>query len=197
MTSDPKILFLDIDGPMVPGRSLLMPGNCPGFWGWTFDPIAVSMINFMDFAIPNFQIVLSTHRWGAKLKGPYRDFPDVNSKEFWEYHFLVQGITASLHEDWLTPRHTDFDGEYVRRAKWEEIEDWLAKHPEVTQFATVEDDMNDKQMVTKEMRKKFHLYGESYDNGITWRDFIGICSELGLKDAGPKYREYSTQFLSV
>lgn len=196
MTSDPKILFLDIDGPMVPGRSLLMPGNCPGFWGWTFDPVAVSMINFMDFAIPDFQIVLSTHRIGADLKGPYRDFQNVESKEFWEYHFLLQGITASFHDDWVTPRHYE-DGEYIRRAKWEEIEDWLEAHPNVTQFATVEDDMNDKQSVSSAMRKKFHLYGESYDNGITWRDFIGICGEFGLMNAKAKYQEYSKQFLSV
>lgn len=197
MHSEPKIIFLDIDGPMVPGRALLLPGNSPGYWGWTFDPVAVSMLNFLDFAIPELKLVLSSHRWGANLKGPYKQADmSVESREFWEYHFLVQGITASFHDDWITPR-TMHDGEYVKRNKCFEVEDWLEAHSNVKQFVTLEDDLNGGQPVNREMRKRYHLYAESYADGITQNDFKGICSELGLKDPTAKYLEYSKTFLPV
>jgi hypothetical protein len=191
MTLVPKIIFLDIDGPMVPGRTLLLPGNRNGAWNWKFDPVAVSMLNFLTWAIPELRIVLSSHRWGIPMAHPF-DFENTNSKEFWEVVFMDNNLHVEFHEDWITPREM-VDTTYQKKPKCQEIVAWLSLHPEVTTFVTLEDDLNGGKAVTHAMRKQFNLFAENYDEGISWFEFELICKKLGLtKGVGNKYAEYSS-----
>jgi hypothetical protein len=193
----PKIIFLDIDGPMIPARAMFIPTNGLGRWGWTFDPCAVHMLNFLHWADPTVQVVLSTHRWGDKmLRSPYKDFPSIEEKEFWLHHFKKQKLNIRLHDDWLSTR-TFMNGHYIKRAKVLEIREWLSKHPDVKHWVCLEDDLNGGDMVTERMRKDMHLVGEDYDDGLTWADFRKMCQYLRIDLKGNKYMEYNVALESA
>ena len=187
MTTAPKIIFLDVDGPMVPGRGRMLLGNSFLKFGWTFDPIAVSMLNFVYWAMPDVQIVVASHRLtDPRMRSPFDDVTDPHCEEFWAKLLEESGIAIPLHEDWHTPRK-----KFVPRPKHVEISEWLAAHPETKRFVTVEDDLNGGDTVTDRMRKQFHLVGEDYDNGLSWRDFKLMCSYMGLTLTRDKYTEWS------
>lgn len=187
MTHAPKIVFLDVDGPMVPGRAVMLNGNSFMTFGWTFDPVAVSMLNFMYWAVPDMQIVIASHRFGdPRMRSPFDDVKDVHSLEFWTKLLEENGIAAPLHKMWHTPRKR-----FVPRPKHMEITDWLAANQDVEKFVVLEDDLNGGDSVSAAMRKRFHLVAEDYDNGMTWRDFKMACSYLGLTLSRDKYVEWS------
>lgn len=187
MTHAPKILFLDVDGPMVPGRGRMLRGNSFMKFGWTFDPVAVTMLNFMSWAVPELELVVASHRLGdPRMRSPFEELPDTDSKEFWIRLLEENGVEAPLHAEWHTPRKR-----FVPRPKHSEISEWLAAYPQVKRFVTVEDDLNGGAQVSSTMRKKFHLVGEDYDNGLSWRDFELMCSYMGLTGARDKYAEWS------
>lgn len=187
MTHAPKILFLDVDGPMVPGRGRMLLGNSFMKFGWTFDPVAVSMLNFAYWAVPDLEIVIASHRFGdPRMRSPFDDIQDPHSKQFWMRLLEENGIAAPLHEDWHTPRKR-----FVPQPKFVEIMGWREMHPEVEKFVVLEDDLNGGDEVSSTMRKKFHLVGEDYDNGLSWRDFQQMCFYLGLTLTRDKYAEWS------
>lgn len=191
MTSAPKILFLDVDGPMVPGRGRMLLGNSFLKFGWTFDPIAVSMLNFVYWACPDTYIVVGSHRlYDPRMRSPYEGVPDPHTKQFWVRLLEENGVAVPLHEDWHTPR-MEFKGAYIPRPKHQEVTDWLNQHPEVTHFVTLEDDLNGGDNVSSSMRKKFHLVGEDYNNGLSWDDFKLMCHYMGLTLSHDKYAEWS------
>lgn len=192
MTISHKIIFLDIDGPMVPAKAQLQPGNGFGLWNWNFDPFAVNAINFLGWADPSLRIVLSSHRWGDnKVPSPYSHLPDISMREFWETLFEEQGLKVPFHEDWLTVRLRHPDDAYDKRTKYQEVMDWLLLHPEVTHFTTLEDDLNGGDTVTATMRKDVRLVAESYDEGLTWKDFTKMHAHLGIALSRQRYREYN------
>lgn len=200
MTMPPKIIFLDVDGPMVPARVLMLRGNTFGRWCWTFDPAAVSMLNFLYWADDSIRLVLSSHRWGDAISqrchgvtSPYEEFPSLEAREFWDWHLKLQGLKVPFHEDWLTVRTMASRNRYIKRAKWEEIHDWLKLHPEINYFVTLEDDLNGGDEVSPSLRRDFHLVAEDYDQGVTWSDFKKMCNHLRVALSKDKYFEYSEQ----
>lgn len=203
MTMLRKPIFLDIDGPMVSARTLMLPENGWRKFGWQFDPAAVHMLNFLMWADPEVCLVLSSHRWGDHIaqrchgvRSPYpHEFPDLCEKEFWIYHFKQQNLNTRFHDDWITVREMK-KRTYIKRPKYLEISDWLRLHPEVKQFVTLEDDLNGGGEVKNEMRKRFHLVAEYYDDGFTWQDFRKAAMYLGVNLSSDKYREYNEYLLS-
>lgn len=113
-----KILFLDIDGPMIPVRAYFLPNQTPLVS--VFDPCATSMLLRL-LEDSGAKIVISS-TWGHK------------GKERCEALLRDNGIDPSyLHDDWVTPRK-------MSSARFHEIGWWLMKHPEVTHYVAIDDE---------------------------------------------------------
>lgn len=113
-----KILFLDIDGPMIPYRCLVMPGQTAIMT--LFDPVAVSLINYLCEEY-DFKIVLHSS-WVRMIGG----------KEA-QKHCVKQGLKLeNFHEDGWT--NEDMSWRYSR------VAEWLKRHPEVDNYVIVDDD---------------------------------------------------------
>jgi len=136
-----KVIFLDIDGPIMTPRSALLHVMTEGMKTplhefskdflasaqekfWLPDPVAVILIT--KLAEDNDAKIVISSTWRSH-------------KNFIETDLPMLGFDKSLlHEDWATPR---FSESGVRRE--DEINAWLEKHPEVTQFITIDDEVLD------------------------------------------------------
>jgi len=108
-----KVAFLDFDGVFTcTGRSLLMKQE--------YDPIAAGLISRVlkegDYRI----VVSSTWRIGAS-------FLELAT------YLKVMNIRVQLHEDFSTKQL-----QYGYRGY--EIQEWLCRHPEVTEYVIIDDD---------------------------------------------------------
>lgn len=114
-----KILFLDIDGPMIPGRSYTMPGQTKPLVS-KFDPVAVGIINLFC-SVKDYKIVLHT------------SWLRYNGEQETLDHCLAEGLLKKyFHEDCLC------DGNEVWR--FNRVARWLDKHPEVTHYIILDDE---------------------------------------------------------
>lgn len=113
-----KILFLDIDGPMIPGRCYTMPGQTKPIVK-TFDPVAVGILNNLCQR-KGWRIVLHTS-W-IRVFG---------SQETYD-HCIAQGLKPQyFHKDaWCDEK---IAWRYTRIAKW------LIEHPEITKYKILDD----------------------------------------------------------
>ena len=195
-----KIIFVDIDGPMIPAKAVLMPGNGgPDCWNWNFDIFAVRALNFAYFCDPDVRLVLSSHRWGEDglfHTSPYPEYRDLRQKEFWVRLFEENGVAVPFHDDWITPRHMVLGNRYFKRSKYIEIMEWRQKHPEVKHFVSLEDDLNGGNEVFDYMKKHTHLICEDYEDGMTFADFRKMLMYLGLNPSTDKYREFNDNALA-
>lgn len=117
--SSQRVLFLDLDGPMIPGRAYSMPGQTKPIVK-TFDPCAVGQLNEVC-KYRDYKIVL--HSSWVRIFGGENTY----------HHCVSQGINANLfHADaWCDEQET---WRYTRVAKW------LAQHPEVTDYFILDDE---------------------------------------------------------
>jgi hypothetical protein len=109
-----KVIFLDIDGPLIPKRQWVHSRRNtlePRFD--EFDPIAVSMVNHLIKYGPA-KIVVSS----AWDRGAIQAFED-------------NGILMELHDDTFTKK----EGPYRR----DEVAEWLTRHPEITHWVALDD----------------------------------------------------------
>lgn len=146
-----KVLFLDIDGVVLPGRAYMLPNQTKPVVK-TFDPCAVSMIN-EACRKQNRKIVIHSswirYFWGDDLEG------DVHG------HCIAQGIDGSLfHEDLYCNRDIHW--------RYDRVAEWLARHPEVTDFCIVDDEPD------PDDRFIGHLINTDFDEGITMQNFRRI-----------------------
>lgn len=116
-----KILFLDIDGPMIPWRAVYMEKNYKKLFS-QFDPVAVAFVNrLIDCGV---KIVISSS-WA------------MSGYEAIKEAFKNNNIALeSIHEDWMTPRPT---GKVGSKYRTEQIQLWLDAHPEVTHYVSLDD----------------------------------------------------------
>ncbi len=115
-----KVLFLDIDGPMIPLRAVITPGRA-GPERQRFDPFAVGMVLRLLNLAPARLVISST-------------WQEVGRSGM-EGLLLWNGIDpAFLHEEWCTQIHGALE------SRTEEIQAWLARHPECTAYASLDDD---------------------------------------------------------
>ena len=145
-----KVLFLDIDGPMIPMRAWVI--NTERKLYERFDPIATATIKRVLDKV-DAKIVISS---------AWRDYG---------YEKIVKvldenGISHSyIHEDWQTK---DLFGHQIH-SRHKEILDWLKRHPEVDRYVVLDDaklDIPNLVRVTMEdgilyahQRQIFHLFG--------------------------------------
>ncbi len=114
-----RIIFLDLDGPMIPGRAYTMPGQTKPIVK-AFDQCAVGMLNEVC-KFRNYKIVLHTS-W-------IRIFGGKNTYD----HCIAQGIEEKyFHADAWCDEHENW--RYTRVAKW------LEEHPDVTDYYILDDE---------------------------------------------------------
>lgn len=166
MTDAQKIIFLDIDGPMIPHRALLLPGQTPIMT--VFDPVAVSLLNHLCEEY-GWRIVI--HSAWIKIYGG----------EFTHKHCISQGIKAEhFHEDAFCNEHIEW--RYTR------IAEWLNRHPEVKTYAMVDDepfafDQYDKTTKYPE-GMSLHMVQVNYFNGFLYGTFFDIQEKAKLNAGG-------------
>jgi len=113
-----KIIFLDIDGPMIPYRALFLPGQTTPME--LFDPVAVSLLNNLCSSF-GWKIVVHSS-WIWMLGGDYT----IN-------HCVKQGIK---------PEHFHTESYCKQDINWryDRVAEWLNRHPEVIDYAIVDDE---------------------------------------------------------
>jgi hypothetical protein len=117
-----KILFLDIDGVVLPGRAYGIPGQTHPIVK-KFDPCAVALLNAICEQA-GYKIVIHSswlRYYAENLPGTVKD------------HCVEQGIKEELfHEDphCLGTIHWRYD----------RVDEWLSRHPEVTEFVILDDE---------------------------------------------------------
>ena len=122
-----KILFLDIDGPMIPDRANLMDNHLklkhPIFTDLNcqagFDPVAVGMINKVCND-RDYKIVL--HSSWIRIMGG----------QFTKDHCISQGVRADhFHDDAWCNENENW--------RYSRIVQWLVNHPEMTSYVILDD----------------------------------------------------------
>lgn len=154
-----KIIFLDVDGVL---------NRCEGMWVKTLPQVhqrlplvteanIVSVLNHLVSQRDEIRIVVSS-TW-RKICADYLEFEEKTGVD----HRLI-------HEDWRT-------GNFGDRA--DQVREWLYRHPEVTQYVVVDDNVyNFKDYPEIPLIQTHERYG------ITYEDFVDIFRELGynIKD---------------
>lgn len=142
-----KIIFLDIDGPMIPARAYRMANQTKPLVS-KFDPCAVGILNDLC-ADSGWRIVLHTS-W-VRIQG---------GRETYE-HCLKEGLGwRFFHEDaWCDE---DEHWRYTRVAKW------LDKHPEITHYLILDDEPYAADIYNYEHPNDLenHLILVDFDDGI-------------------------------
>lgn len=103
-----KILFLDIDGVLATGRSIMARGY-DGQSNKGFDPIACELIQKICDKFGYTLVISST--WANLGKDKVKEV------------LLASEITAPIHDDWKTPRK-------MSSSRLHEINMWIDDHPE-------------------------------------------------------------------
>lgn len=125
-----KIIFLDFDGVIrVPIEGC---GLAP-------DPA--------DFCQDRMRLL----RWVCGATGARivvsSDWRNLDNRAAIEAH-LSPYLAEHLHEDWATP---------ICGKRWNEVQRWLLRHPEVTAYAIIEDWEQHFEGCPAEMRARLHL----------------------------------------
>jgi hypothetical protein len=149
-----RILFLDFDGPMIPHRSKILPGNnASGFWPSQFDPVTSCWLEAILQASGARLVISSTWR--------------REGRDFIERMLAVNCISPGhLHEDWSTAR--------INRVRDEEIREWLSRHNDVDDFIVIDDE---------ESISSFgdHAVLVDYDDGMRMSHFRAICTRFEIQ----------------
>lgn len=140
-----RILFLDIDGPLIPGRAALLPNQTAPYWH-IFDPVAVSLIN--DACRHQGRKIVVHSSW-------------VKHTDLYEFdlleHLIGQGLDASLfHED---PICKPIAWRYDR------IKEWLSRH-EIDDYVILDDEAP---QILDPKGFHDHLLQVDYEDGVTWK----------------------------
>jgi HAD domain in Swiss Army Knife RNA repair proteins len=144
-----KILFLDIDGVLLPGRAYMLPNQTNNPYVTVFDPCAVSMLN------------KACEKQGRQIV-VHSSWVKHWSKDEIFNHLQEQEVNTSLfHEDWYTD--PQFHWRYDR------VRDWMSRHKEVTDWVVVDDELAKSE---EDMRfLNGHAIFTDFDEGITLKNF--------------------------
>lgn len=121
-----KIIFLDIDGPLIPGRTHYdgPPYFLLGYLSvpiWRYDPVTVNMINKLTNKYDAWVVYNSSHNEIERKE-----------KDYLKFQSHCNGLLR-LHDDHIT----DYpDRVNLRR---QGIENWLRKYPDTTHWVSVDD----------------------------------------------------------
>ncbi len=103
---------------MIPYRAMFLPGQTTPME--VFDPVAVSLLNNL----------CSRHGWKIVL---HTSWVRILGGEYTQAHCIVQGIKSEhFHHDSYCNENINW--------RYSRVADWLNKHPEVTEYAIVDDE---------------------------------------------------------
>jgi hypothetical protein len=140
-----RVLFLDIDGPLIPGRAYMLPNQTKPIVK-TFDPVAVSLINE---ACKNRRQIVVHSSW---LRYP----------ENYEYDLVGYMVKQGINRDLF---HADPLCDGLIHWRYNRIREWLARHPEVTDYVVVDDEPDPDGHV------KGHLVLVDFEDGLMMKQF--------------------------
>ena len=182
MSENQTIIFVDIDGPLVPQkmhyfgqnrRAGKEPENYP-----MFDPWAVRVFN-MWARYGKAKIVFCTHWTHSWSADELKDIMKHN------------GLGFDYHEDCVTPKRMSSE-------KGHEIHWWLKDHPECTNFIIVEDDHSCAwvENFIKDMPVKGRWIQVDYSDGISMKNFMDGCEQLGIDHEQLMFEEFGVLILT-
>lgn len=145
------MIFLDIDGPLIPVRACLLTEQ-PGARLMVFDPIAVAMVNKLIEESDAAVVVSSIWR--------YQGIDAVSQL------FCENGLNFYFHKDWCT---TLVRGHMLRSM---EIAKWLECHPEITNHVVIDDETIDHPSINAV--KASTQDGMSFDNYLEAREYLNL-----------------------
>lgn len=158
-----KVIFLDIDGVLNSTKTCVATGGYPMELSHraAFDWMAIKLLQRLCDS-SGVQIVLSSA---------------------WRKHCKFQEVAAAFELPIIGATQNSSPDGYQRGY---EIRDWLRGHPEVTQYAIIDDDPD---MLDEQMEFFVHTNGHE---GMTWDNFAKLCTTLGESPfAGePRNREW-------
>jgi hypothetical protein len=112
-----KVLFLDIDGVVLSGQDLWNTGN-----NRYLPPEKIALIAEVCEKAGAVIVVSSTWRFSDDTFG------------------ALQSLGLPLHPDWRTAMPKMQGLIWIAEGRGHEIADWLARHPETSAYAIVDDD---------------------------------------------------------
>jgi hypothetical protein len=117
-----NIVFLDIDGPLIPNRLILV--NKMASWHRQFDPVSVAVLDKFCQTV------------GAKIV-----FNTTHNRD--EIPFMEAGVppieVALRNTGFATEYHEDLKTIYPTLSRYESVHLWLKRHPDVTQWIAFDD----------------------------------------------------------
>lgn len=122
-----KILFIDIDGPLIPDKMRRLNKTDNEFYKdvWhlhTHDPFSTLVLNNLFDGYDNlFGVLHSTWRYNYNI-------------EWLKKHFIFQGLNIRWHDDIITS--PDIEN------RWLSIENWLSNHSDISRgdFTIIDDE---------------------------------------------------------
>lgn len=114
-----KVIFLDIDGPMIPSSMYLIDNMCS--FKRLFPPTTVAVLNRLCEASGARVVFNTTHNT------PMKDAPDIE----------VALVNHGLKADHVHPN--DCKTRYPTLRRGAAINEWLGRHPETKRFVAFDD----------------------------------------------------------
>ncbi|CAM6031250.1 unnamed protein product [Sphagnum compactum] len=150
-----KVIFLDIDGPLIPGRSYLLSNQTRPVV-MTFDQSAVGMLNWLARE-RGYRFVV--HSSWLRAHGPMETVQ----------HCISQGLLAEhFHEDPFCDEHINW--------RYDRVSAYLREHTDITDYVIVDDEpfqsSYSQYYYPPDMKK--HLIQVDFDEGFLMRNFRQI-----------------------
>ena len=150
-----KVLFLDIDGVLLPRRAYMLPNQTNNPYVTVFDPCAVSMLN--DALRKQKRQIVVHSSW----------IRCCTRTEIWE-HLVTQGVDQNyFHEEWYTDSHYHW--------RYDRVRDWMSRHKEVTDWVVVDDEVPASADDLKFLEG--HSIFTDFDEGITMQIYRRLLDE--------------------
>lgn len=155
-----RVLFLDIDGVVLPGRAYTLPNQTNNPYVTVFDPCAVAMLN------------RALEKQGRKLV-VHSSWVKHQTREWLLDHLIRQGIRIEhFHEDWYTEPKLHW--------RYDRVRDWLARHKECKDFFILDDEP----LAEGDLDLYNHFIQTDFDEGITVKIFHKILDGVAPRRIG-------------
>lgn len=182
----PNYIFVDFDGPLLPGKSHLFPYNRKATKEFmdggnpipSFDTIAVRMHNLWA-KYGNAKVVFSTS-WARTHRGSFEE-----CEAYLKRIMTENGFEGEFAEDCITPKR-------LSSAHIHEIQEWCYDNlKEGDKFIAVDDaDLSFLAHEHCSWKTQGKWIKVNYNNGLTWENFKEGCEFLGVDNSEMMFKEF-------